>query len=67
MKFIELPIPVDDRVPEGFKLVLAYAKGSRVFLPIHEMPENEEHHNCDWEGCGSLEHVASFDVEEKCI
>lgn len=65
MKFIELPLPVDDRTPEGFKLVVAYANGSKVFLPINEMPENEEHHDCDWEGCGSLDHVFSFDVLDK--
>jgi hypothetical protein len=65
MKFIELPLPVDDLTPEGFKLVVAYAKGSKVFLPIYEMSENEEYHNCDWEGCGTFSHVASFDAEQK--
>ena len=65
MKFIELPIPVDEHTPKGFKLIVAYAKGSKVFIPIAEMPENEEFHNCDWEGCGSLNHVASFDAISK--
>jgi hypothetical protein len=64
MKFIELPIPVDSRSPEGYKPVMAYAKGHLVVVPIAEL-EDDDPHDCDWEGCGTLDHCVRFSVEAK--
>jgi hypothetical protein len=64
MKFIELPIPVDERVPEGYILIVAYAKGENVVTPV-TLEEGDEYHNCDAEGCGSLDHVVSMNVKSK--
>ena len=65
-EFVELNIPIEDRVPEGYRLILAYAKDDDVVLPISYTPEvSEELHNCDWEGCGTLEHVVRFSIERK--
>lgn len=60
MKLINLPIPVDDRVPDGYRLIVAYASESDIVIPIE--PEEEENHNCDVEGCGTLEHVKRFSL-----
>ena len=65
-KFCELNIPIDERCPEGYRLILAYAKGDDIVIPIADIPEeSEDYHNCDWEGCGSLDHVVRFSVEDK--
>lgn len=57
---------VMDRVPEGFKPILAYAKGDDIAIPIYDIPEESaDFHNCDWESCGSLDHVVRFSIENK--
>ena len=63
--FVELPIPVSDDVPEGYRLILAYAKGDKVVIPISGPIPDETPHNCDWEGCTSVSHVASFSIKQK--
>jgi hypothetical protein len=66
MKYIPLNIPVEDRIPEGYHLVQAYAKGDNIVVPITDIPEGQEDlHNCDWEGCGSMDCVVRFNVVEK--
>lgn len=62
--FTELPIPVDERVPEGYNLIVAYAKDDKVVIPINAT-ELGENHNCDWEGCSSIEHVFGFSISDK--
>lgn len=62
-RFIYLPIPVTD-VPEGYRIVFAYAKDDVVVVPLADLPEGEKH-NCDWEGCSSISHVVRFSVSEK--
>ena len=62
--FIKLPIPTDERIPDGYSLVVAYAKGDEVVVPIENLDDNDPH-SCDWEGCGSLDHVVRFRVSEK--
>ena len=66
MEYIPLNIPADDRVPDGYHLILAYAKGDDIVVPIADIPEDQNHlHACDWEGCGSLDHVVRFNVQRK--
>jgi hypothetical protein len=68
-KFVELNIPVEERVPEGYRLILAYVKDDDIVIPIAQLPEENEEtiglHNCDWEGCGSLDHIFRFSIKEK--
>jgi len=66
MKYIPLNIPTDSRVPEGYNLIMAYAKGDDIVIPIDDIPDEQAHlHSCDWEGCGSLDHVVRFNVNQK--
>jgi len=66
MKYIPLNIPTDQRVPDGYKLILAYAKGDDIVIPIDDIPDDQAYlHNCDWEGCGTLDHVVRFNVSHK--
>lgn len=64
MEFTKLPIPVDDRTPKGYKLIIAYAKDDDVVIPVDPIEEKDEH-DCDWEGCGSLNHVVRFNSKFK--
>ncbi len=65
IQFNELPLSAE-RVPAGFVPVEAYAKGNDIVVPIANIPEGMEHlHDCDWEGCGSLDHVVRFSVKDK--
>jgi len=67
LKFV--PIPAQfvnmDRVPEGYYPVSAFAKGNEIVVEINTIPEDADIHSCDWEGCGSLNHVVRFNVAEK--
>jgi hypothetical protein len=63
--FTYLPIPVDEHVPEGYRLIVAYAKDDTIVITIDESKLSEEFHNCDWEGCCTLSHVVSFSVRQK--
>jgi hypothetical protein len=63
--FIKLPIPVDESVPEGYSLIVAYAKDDTVVVPLDLKNLPEDHHNCDWEGCTSLSHVVKFNITQK--
>ena len=59
-------LEVGPRVPNGFRLIEAYARGNTIIVPIMDIPENEAHlHDCDWEGCGTLDHVIRFSVDAK--
>lgn len=61
--FITLPFETDDRTPEGYRYVVAYAKGYDVVLPINTAKlANEADHNCDAEGCGTMDHVVRFSI-----
>lgn len=64
MKFTTLPIPVDDKVPEGYELIVAYAKGDEIVVPI-DTDEEKDLHNCDWEGCTTFSHVVRFNARYK--
>lgn len=67
-RYIKLNIPIDDRAPEGHFLILAYSNGKDVIVPIEPCSlENENLHNCDWEGCGTLSHVFRFSPEMKYL
>lgn len=55
-----------DRVPEGYYPISAFAKGNEIVVEIDHIPEGaEELHSCDWEGCGSFNHVFRFRVTDK--
>jgi hypothetical protein len=59
-----LPIPVDEKTPAGYRLIVAYEKGGTVVIPINlNFPEGL--HNCDWEGCSSINHVVRFSISNK--
>ena len=64
--FTYLPISIDERVPEGYRLIVAYAKDDMVvvLIEVTEVPK-EEHHNCDWEGCSTVSHVVRFGISHK--
>ncbi len=63
---IELPIPVSDDIPEGYKLIVAYAKEDRIVVPLNTHAlKYEELHNCDWEGCSTIHHVIRFSISDK--
>jgi hypothetical protein len=64
-RYVVLPIPVDDTVPEGYQLILAYAKGDEVVIPMDLCDLDEDNHNCDWEGCTSLSHVLRISPQQK--
>jgi hypothetical protein len=64
-RYIVLPIPVDDSVPEGYELILAYAKDDHVVIPMDSRGLPEDDHNCDWEGCCTLSHVLSISPQQK--
>jgi len=64
--FTELPIPIDERTPEGYQLIVAYAKGTEIVVPIEPTElESEDLHNCDWEGCCTFSHVVRFNIIHK--
>jgi len=66
MNYYELGLPEDERVPEGYHKIEAYAKGDDVVVPIYGIPpEQEDLHDCDVEGCGTLDHVIRFNVQRK--
>jgi len=66
MEFNRINIEVSERVPEGYYLIEAYASGDDIVIPIMNIPEDENNlHDCDWEGCGSLSHVIRFSVKAK--
>ena len=66
MKFNIFNLEIGERIPEGYRLIEAYAKGNTIIVPIMDIPEDEAHlHNCDWEGCGTIDHVVRFSVNEK--
>jgi hypothetical protein len=54
-----------NRVPSSYQVVLAYAKEDNIIVPIEIPEELAEYHNCDWEGCGSLDHVVRFSIKDK--
>ena len=65
-RYTELPIPVDERVPEGHKLILAYTNGTDVIVPFNPQTlKSEDDHNCDWEGCSSVNCVFRCSPEQK--
>jgi hypothetical protein len=65
MRYTELNIPTDSRVPDGYALVLAYARGDEVVIPIDPRGLPEDDHSCDWEGCGSIGHVLRITPQQK--
>ena len=65
MEFTKLPIPIDDRTPEGYKLIVAYAKDDDIVIPVDPIDEEKDEHDCDWEGCSSLSHVVRFNSKFK--
>jgi len=68
MKYNTLSIHGIARIPEGYQLIQAYAKGNEIIIPILQIPEDEAQlHNCDLEGCGTLDHCVRFNVEHKYV
>lgn len=64
--FIYLPIPIDGRVPDGYKLIVAYAKDDEIVAPLDVNNLNDEkYHDCDWEGCSSVDHVFRISIKQK--
>ena len=66
-RYIELNIPIDSRVPEGYRLVLAYAKGDLVRIPMDPCGLDDDDHNCDWEGCSSVSCCLSISPQQKYL
>lgn len=54
-----------DRVPEGWYPVSAFAKGNTIIVEINTIPDDVDIHSCDWEGCGTLNHIVRFNVADK--
>ena len=65
MRYTVLPIPTDGRVPDGYSLIVAYAKNDTVVIPMDVRGLSDEDHNCDWEGCSTLEHVLRISPQQK--
>lgn len=63
--FITLPFPVDDKVPNGYRFILAYGKDNEVVVPLTLQDLPGDYHNCDWEGCSTLHHVVRFNIKYK--
>ena len=66
-RYVELNIPVDSRVPDGYRLILAYAKGDLVRIPMDPHGLDDDDHNCDWEGCSSVSHCLSISPQQKYL
>lgn len=65
MNYVYLPFDVN-RVPDGYRPVEAYEKDDVVIVPICDISEGQEHlHDCDVEGCGTLDHVVRFSLKNK--
>ncbi len=64
MKFLSTSKQHDNPAPEGYEPVVAYAKGDKVLVLIDDLDE-DDNHNCDWEGCSSIEHGVWFSVALK--
>jgi len=64
-RYVELNIPTDSSVPEGYRLILAYAKGDRVRIPMDPSGLVDGYHSCDWEGCSSVAHCLSISPQQK--
>ena len=62
-----LNLPHAERVPDGYELIEAYAKGDTVVIPIEPNGLDEDDHNCDWEGCTTLSHVLSISPQQKYL
>ena len=73
IKFVRLPdlvakLVIDERLPEQADPIIAYQMGKQIIVEIANIPESLAHlHNCDWEGCGSMNHVVRFTVEDKYL
>ena len=66
MRYQKLNIPVDERVPDGHFLILAYSDGKSIIVPMNPCDLiNADDHNCDWEGCSSVSHVFRCSPEQK--
>jgi hypothetical protein len=63
--FTYLPIPVDDSVPKGYQLIVAYAKDGVIVVPIDIAELTDDMHDCDWEGCCTCSHVVRFSIRHK--
>jgi len=64
MRYTVLPLPVDDSVPDGYSLIVAYAKGDEVVVPMDPRGLDDDH-NCDWEGCSTVSHVLRISPQQK--
>ena len=60
-----IPGRFNERIPDDASMIVAYQHQGQVIVPIYSMPDETEMHSCDWEGCGSLDHVVRFSVEAK--
>lgn len=46
------------RIPDGWDLLTAYTDGKEVIVMDDAcLVDDDENHNCDFMGCGSLDHV----------
>ena len=67
IKFVHIPTQFVnmDGVPDGYYPVSAFAKGNEIIVEISTIPEDVDIHSCDWERCGTFNHVVRFNVAEK--
>ena len=62
MKLIYLPFDCK-RVPDGFRPIEAYSNGLTVVVMLAAVAE-KDNHDCDANGCGTLNHVMKFPLKE---
>ena len=62
MKLIYLPFDCK-RIPDGFCPIEAYSDGAAVIVLLASVDE-EDNHDCDVNGCGTLNHVMRFPLKE---
>lgn len=72
LSFYEIDPPENQTgIPKGFKPVIAYSNGFCVVVPIKDFPDErpddpeDDLHNCDIEGCGTLSHVFQMNIFQK--
>ena len=66
MKYNYFSFQLSNRIPDGYCLIEAYANGDDIVIPIMDIPEDQNDlHNCDLEGCSSVDHVVRFNIKYK--
>ena len=65
MRFNCFSLQLSNRIPDGYQLIEAYANGDDIVIPIMGIEDQNDLHNCDLEGCSSVDHVVRFNIRDK--